>query len=67
MGLLFLNQVEKYLESIQRNPMQYPSKRKPFREAFIKLFPYVIIYEVIEDEVVVYSVFNTHRNPDDKP
>ncbi len=39
MGLIFLNQVEKYLKSIQRNPLQYPSKRKPYREAFIKKFP----------------------------
>lgn len=67
MGLIFLNRVEKYLESIQRNPLQYPSKRKPYREAFIKKFPYVIIYEVTEDVVIVYSVFNTHRNPHGKP
>jgi mRNA-degrading endonuclease RelE of RelBE toxin-antitoxin system len=67
LGMIFLNWVEKYLKSIQRNPLQYPLKRKPYREAFIKKFPYVIIYEVLEDEVIVYSVFNTHRNPHDKP
>lgn len=67
LGKLFLDQVEKYLKNIGKNPFQYPSKRKPYREAFIKMFPYLIIYEVVENEVIVYSVFNTYRDPCDKP
>ncbi|NLJ00848.1 MAG: type II toxin-antitoxin system RelE/ParE family toxin [Bacteroidales bacterium] len=66
LGKLFLDQVEKYLNYIRRNPFQYPSKRRPYREAFIKMFPYLIIYEVVENEVIVYSVFNTYRDPRDK-
>jgi len=27
-------------------------------------FPFIIIYEIIESEVVIYSVFHTSRNPD---
>ena len=33
----------------------------------MKKFPYVIIYEVFDTEVVIYSVFHTSRNPILKP
>lgn len=67
LGLRFLSQVEKYLEIIRKNPFQYPIRKKQYRETFIKKFPYIIIYEIIENEIVVYSVFNTYQNPDSKP
>lgn len=67
LGLKFLNWVEKYLKNIQTNPLQYPIKRKQYREAFIKKFPYIIIYEIIENEIVIFAIFNTYRNPENKP
>jgi len=39
-------------------------KRKPvFRELALKRFPYVIIYEHTEEDIYVYSVFNTYQSP----
>ncbi|WP_418893379.1 type II toxin-antitoxin system RelE/ParE family toxin [Limibacterium fermenti] len=65
--LIFLNKVQEYLESIQQNSLQYPLKRSLYREVFLRKFPYIIIYEVREGEVGVYSIFHTHRNPDSRP
>lgn len=67
LGRVFMVELEKCLRYILKNPQQYPSKREPYREAFIKRFPFVIIYEVIEKEIIIYSVFNTYRNPEKKP
>jgi len=67
LGLIFLNTIQKYLVNVQKSPLHYPLKRNPYREAFIKKFPYIIIYEVTEEEIVVYSIFNTYRNPHHKP
>ncbi len=63
----FVNQLETYLDRITQFPFHFEVKRKPYREAFIKKFPFLIIYEIIETQVVVYSVFNTNRNPTKKP
>ncbi len=67
LGDKFENQLEEYFNRITKFPFHYEVKRKPYREAFIKKFPFVIIYEVIDNKVVVYSVFNTNRNPLKKP
>ncbi len=67
LGDKFENQLEEYFDRITKFPFHYEVKRKPYREAFIKKFPFIIIYEVIDNKVVVYSVFNTNRNPSKKP
>lgn len=67
LGSKFLSHLEIYLKRIQLYPEHYQIKRQPYREAFIKKFPYLIIYEFTEGQVVVYAVFNTYRNPSQKP
>ena len=67
LGKKFTQKVESYLLRIQNNPLHYPLKKGNLREVYIQKFPYVIIYEVIDSEIVVFSVFNTHQNPTKKP
>lgn len=67
LGNLFLNTLETYLERIQKYPKQYQIQRKPYREAFLKKFPYLIIYEIEGNKIIVYAVFNTSKNPNKKP
>ena len=55
-GEEFLEHLDSYFERIVSNPKHFPQKRKPYREAFIKRFPFLI----------VYSVFNTWQNPEKK-
>jgi hypothetical protein len=38
-------------------------KRKLYREVFIKHFPYLIIYEIVDSSIIVYAIFNTSLNP----
>lgn len=67
LGNRFLETLETYLERVQNYPEQYQIKRKPYREAFIKHFPFIIIFEIEGNKVIVYAVFNTWRNPNKKP
>ena len=67
LGEKFLNQLEKYLEKITDNPKHFEVKKRNYREAYIRKFPYTIIYEIEGINVVVYSVFNALQNPDKKP
>ncbi len=63
LGEEFLEHLDLYFERLRVSPKHFPEKRKPYQEAFIKRFPFLIIYEVRKDNVIVYSVFNTWQNP----
>jgi plasmid stabilization system protein ParE len=67
LGERFLNTLEEYLGRVRKNPLHYQIKRKPYREVFIKHFPYLIIYEILDSRIIVYAIFNTSLNPKKKP
>lgn len=67
LGDQFDNQLEKYFDRITKFHFHFEMKIKPYRETFIKKFQFATIYEVIENVVIVYSVFNTNRNHLQKP
>ncbi|QHI35188.1 hypothetical protein IMCC3317_05340 [Kordia antarctica] len=67
LGREFYYYLEGYFKTLQLGNVFFQIKRKPvFRELALKRFPYVIIYEHIEDEIYIYSVFNTQQNPKKK-
>lgn len=63
LGKRFLDTLDYYFEQIQKYPEHYQIRRKPYREALIKDFPYLIIYEIKQHKIIVYAVFNTWRKP----
>lgn len=67
LGSTFLDKVDDCLRRIKNNPLQCQIKRAPYRETLVRNFPYLIIYEVINNQIIVYAVFNTWRNPELKP
>jgi len=66
LGLEFLNELDKFYKSLQRNPHTYSYYEKPVREGKVNRFPYTVVYEVIETSIVVYSVFMAKQNPSKK-
>jgi len=66
LGEEFLEHLGTYVDRITANPEHFPQKRKPYREAFIKRFPFVVIYEISKRKVIVYSVFNIWKNTEKK-
>lgn len=66
LGEEFLEHLDTYFDRITSSPKHFPQHRKPYREAFVKRFPYLIIYELTKGKVIVYSVFNTWQNPEKK-
>lgn len=66
LGEEFLEHLDTYFDRITANPKHFPQKREPYREAFIKRFPFLVIYEISKRKVIVYSVFNTWQNPEKK-
>lgn len=66
LGEKFIKQLNKYFLRIQSHPKHFEIK-KNYREAFVQKFPYLIIFDIIDNKIIILSVFNTHQNPTKKP
>lgn len=55
--------LEATLEFLRRSPLVFRETYKNGRKAKLRRFPYVVIYFVEEDTVVVVSVHHSSRNP----
>ena len=64
LGRDFIDVIYKSFDVIARTPLAYPRK-KNYRVFVVKRFPYLIVYEILENEGVinVLHVFHTSRNP----
>lgn len=49
------------------DPYLFKKTKRDYRQVPLKRFPYIIIYRVSGDEILIQSVFNTHQNPNKKP
>ncbi|MCF6171006.1 MAG: type II toxin-antitoxin system RelE/ParE family toxin [Bacteroidales bacterium] len=64
LGERFLNKLDDCFITIKNNPKICAKKHKNMRQAIIDVFPFIVIYEIEKTDIVVYAVFNTHRNPE---
>jgi toxin ParE1/3/4 len=63
LGEEFLLCVDAVLNSILRNPLQFPRVHRTARRAIMRRFPYEVFFVEDEEYVVVLSVFHAKRNP----
>ena len=63
----FLIELLDFLENIQKMPSRYRSFREKFRYAPMKVFPYYIFYEVVDDTIYVEAVYFKRKHPDSMP
>lgn len=66
LGAEFLNELDVFYSSLLLNPNTYSYYDKPVRQGKISRFPYMVVYEVVEAVIVVYSVFMVRQNLDKK-
>ncbi len=67
LGEEFYNYLDGYFQTLKNGKALFQIKRKPaFRELPLKRFPYIIIYEEYQNQVIVYSLFNTFQDPTKK-
>ncbi len=66
LGEEFLDELDGIYLKLETHPEYFGKVKKSFRQAALKRFPFVIVYEIIKTEVVVFAVFHTSRNPKNK-
>ena len=63
LGIRFEREVMESLSRIQENPFMYQAVEGRQRRGLVSNFPYCIYYVISDDEILVSTVFNTHRDP----
>ncbi len=66
LGFEFLDELENFYENLLRNPHTHSFYSKPIRQGKVNRFPYVVVYEVHGQDIVIYSVFMTRQDPKKK-
>ena len=66
LGNKFLQQLDILYETLLQNPHTLSYYEKPIRQGKINRFPYIVVYEVFDSVIVVYSVFMAKQNPNKK-
>ena len=68
LGGEFLKEVEKIIHHLNLHPFIYSKKKKNYREAVLRKFPFVVVYKINarKKEVNILSVFHTSQNPKKK-
>lgn len=64
LGDVFVDEVERGIEAILKNPHTWKIVRQDIRRYLIKRFPYGIYYTVEDDLVVIWAVKHLHRAQD---
>ena len=65
LGEEFLDELVKRYDDLSDHPFHYGfiDDQQIIRDVKVDRFPYVIIFEVIDNSVIVYAVHNTWRHP----
>jgi plasmid stabilization system protein ParE len=63
LGEKFEKEAEHLIDKLKVNPFLFQRKYKYYREANLKRFPYFIVYEIIDNTIIIHSFFHAHRNP----
>lgn len=65
LGERFIKYVNNRISEIADHPKRYAIKKKNLRETLVEVFPFIIMYEVLDNEekVLIVHVFHAKRNP----
>lgn len=63
LGFEFIEEVESGYLKISKHPLHYPPINTQFRRIRINRFPYLVIYEIEGNSVIVNSVRHVKREP----
>jgi len=67
LGIRFLDELENVFIEIKANPFLFQKKYGETTQVGLSVFPFVLLYQVEEEIVVVFAVFHTSRNPAKRP
>ena len=58
----FDKEVKAVFNYIAENSHLFPEKHKSFHEAVVKVFPFIVVYQIMQSKIIVHAIFHTSRN-----
>lgn len=66
LGSAFTEEVFDLINLLSKNPYLFGVKFAAYREAPLKRFPYILVYQIEGDTIYIDMVFHTSRDPEKK-
>jgi plasmid stabilization system protein ParE len=63
LGVKFVDAFLSVVEYLETHPLVYSKIEGDYRQVNMKVFPFIIVYKVVEAEVRVIAVFHASRDP----
>jgi plasmid stabilization system protein ParE len=63
LGDEFVGAVEDALDLVLENPRLYEVVHDPVRRAVVHRFPYSLIYQIEDEQILIVAVFHDRRDP----
>ena len=63
LGLKFVLNWETTMGHLKKSPLVFQRKHKQLRSIQMSRFPYILVYEVIENKIYIYRLIHAQRNP----
>lgn len=67
LALRFYRETDMLLNEIMTRPLSFQVQTKNYRQALVKSFPFQIIFEIFQNEIVIYTLFPAKANPEKRP
>ena len=64
LDLEFMQCIDDALSRVVKNPHLFPIVYRNLRRAVIRRFPFAVFYEVTPNEIEVFAIFHSRRDPD---
>ena len=62
LDLEFVRCIDEAIQKIKRDPGLYPIEFEKYRKKVVRRFPFMILYEIGEDNIYILAVFHSRRN-----
>ena len=63
LGERYLTFLDDCFKTIRTNPNSFQKVYKEKRMAVVLTFPFVVLYHITDDQIIISSVFHTSKNP----
>ena len=63
LGESLLLELDAHVDSLVQRSTGYPKWRGPYKKINLQRFPYIVVFRVVKDTVIIFSVFHSSRNP----
>lgn len=66
LGERFLNELDRVILAINLTPNGFQNFHNGTKQIPMDIFPYVVVYKVIEKTLIIFAVFQTQQDPQGK-